>query len=198
MSTAGIPTVGPRGIQFRSRIEAQWAYIFDHFGWTWEYEPIDLRGYIPDFIIQFENTKVLVEVKGDTDIWDRTVNTQYINKIVDSGWTGNYMIVGASYKASHFDGWVNIGLWGGKYEDGREGFDHLALRKTKNGDYWDLGGNEMVFDIGWYSTRAPDDQRIEYNWKQTDENGYKLFQKIWTKYKNKVQWKGTQNFSSKR
>ena len=30
----GIPTIGVRGIQFRSRIEAQWAYIFEKLGWN--------------------------------------------------------------------------------------------------------------------------------------------------------------------
>jgi len=40
----GIPTIGVRGIQFRSRIEAQWAYIFEKLEWNWEYEPIDLEG----------------------------------------------------------------------------------------------------------------------------------------------------------
>ena len=53
----GIPTIGVRGIQFRSRIEAQWAYIFEKLEWNWEYEPIDLEGYIPDFIIKFDNDK---------------------------------------------------------------------------------------------------------------------------------------------
>ena len=39
----GIPTIGVRGIQFRSRIEAQWAYIFEKLEWNWEYEAIDFR-----------------------------------------------------------------------------------------------------------------------------------------------------------
>lgn len=40
------------GVQFRSRLEARWAAFFDLVGWRWEYEPIDLAGYIPDFVVQ--------------------------------------------------------------------------------------------------------------------------------------------------
>ena len=56
----GIPTEY-RGYQFRSRAEARWAAFFDQLGWAWEYEPIDLDGYIPDFVLE---DSLLVEVKG--------------------------------------------------------------------------------------------------------------------------------------
>lgn len=57
----GIPTVGPRGTCYRS---------LDAFGWAWEYEPIDLAGYIPDFIVRGgsanrDGAPVLVEVKPE-------------------------------------------------------------------------------------------------------------------------------------
>jgi len=39
------------GVQFRSRLEARWAAFFDLLGWKWEYEPFDLQGYIPDFLL---------------------------------------------------------------------------------------------------------------------------------------------------
>ena len=90
----GIPTVGPKGIQFRSRIEAQWAYVFEALKWKWEYEPYDLPGYIPDFIVTFPNKQVLVEVKGAVNIWE---TTEHVHKIIDSGWEGSYVIVGANY-----------------------------------------------------------------------------------------------------
>lgn len=37
------------GVQFRSRLEARWAAFFDLAGWKWEYEPIDLGDWVPDF-----------------------------------------------------------------------------------------------------------------------------------------------------
>jgi len=50
------------GIQFRSRLEARWAKFFDLCGWAWEYEPFDMHGWIPDFVLRGTNS-VLVEVK---------------------------------------------------------------------------------------------------------------------------------------
>lgn len=47
---SGIPTLY-KGIRFRSRLEAKWAVFFDLVGWSWVYEPFDLDGYIPDFLI---------------------------------------------------------------------------------------------------------------------------------------------------
>lgn len=58
---ASIPTTY-KGIDFRSRLEARWAVLFDLFKWEWEYEPIDLNGWTPDFKIK-GNEDILVEVK---------------------------------------------------------------------------------------------------------------------------------------
>ena len=49
--------------RFRSRLEARWAAFFDAIGWQWEYEPIDLAGYIPDFVIRTNADPIFVEVK---------------------------------------------------------------------------------------------------------------------------------------
>lgn len=40
-----------KGINFRSLLEARWAYFFDKLGWTWQYEPFEMDGYIPDFLV---------------------------------------------------------------------------------------------------------------------------------------------------
>jgi hypothetical protein len=48
---ANIPTIY-NGVQFRSRLEAKWAAFFDLLGWHWHYEPLDLDGWIPDFLIE--------------------------------------------------------------------------------------------------------------------------------------------------
>lgn len=37
------------GVTFRSKLEATWAAFFDLAGIEWEYEPISLPGWIPDF-----------------------------------------------------------------------------------------------------------------------------------------------------
>jgi hypothetical protein len=42
------------GVLFRSRLEARWAAFFDLVKWKWEYEPIDLPRWVPDFKVEFE------------------------------------------------------------------------------------------------------------------------------------------------
>lgn len=57
----GIPTKY-KARQYRSRLEARWAAMFDLLKWHVEYEPCDFNGWIPDFVIQeYQNT--FVEVK---------------------------------------------------------------------------------------------------------------------------------------
>lgn len=62
MAITAIPTTY-RGIEFRSRLEAKWAIMFDLLDWEWEYEPIDLDGYIPDFHINFDRQNFFIEIK---------------------------------------------------------------------------------------------------------------------------------------
>jgi hypothetical protein len=58
---ASIPT-RYNSVQFRSRLEARWAAFFDLVGWKWDYEPLDLGGWTPDFLIKGK-VPALVEVK---------------------------------------------------------------------------------------------------------------------------------------
>jgi hypothetical protein len=46
----GIPTMY-KGVNYRSRLEARWAAFFDRARWPYQYEPLDLPGWIPDFAI---------------------------------------------------------------------------------------------------------------------------------------------------
>lgn len=50
------------GVNFRSRLEARWAAFFDLCGWEWDYEPFDLDGWAPDFLLRGK-VPALVEVK---------------------------------------------------------------------------------------------------------------------------------------
>ena len=56
------------GTRFRSRLEARWAAFFDQAGWRWEYEPLDLRGWVPDFLLIGRMRTIPVEVKPI--LWD--------------------------------------------------------------------------------------------------------------------------------
>lgn len=102
------------GTQFRSRLEAKWAAFFDLAGWDWEYEPIDLNGYIPDFVLGFKEP-LIVEVKpflGSPFDWDKQEHeaTAVLEKIVESGWRGEGLLVGAAlWTGPHAMGWVDSG-----------------------------------------------------------------------------------------
>jgi hypothetical protein len=105
-----IPTVY-RNVQFRSRLEARWARFFDLVGWRWHYEPLDLRGYIPDFLLDFENAPILVEVKPRfSDVFEAEM------KIANSGWDRDAVIVDSMPEFRHIHGadwtWLSFGvLW---------------------------------------------------------------------------------------
>ncbi len=77
-----------RGINFRSRLEARWGAFFSLMGWDWSYEPIDLDGYIPDFILHMHED-VLVEVKPFMRLNDPSIKDA-IAKIEGSGWDPKY------------------------------------------------------------------------------------------------------------
>ena len=51
------------GATFRSRLEARWAAYFDLCAIRWVYEPIDLHGWAPDFLLSLPGCAVYVEVK---------------------------------------------------------------------------------------------------------------------------------------
>lgn len=58
-----------RGIQFASRLEADWAFMLDSMEIAWQYEPnsyvIGNENYIPDFYLNEQ--RVWAEVKGPMD-----------------------------------------------------------------------------------------------------------------------------------
>lgn len=50
------------GRRYRSQLEARWAQFFRYAGWRFEYEPFQLVGWVPDFLLMGESA-VLVEIK---------------------------------------------------------------------------------------------------------------------------------------
>jgi hypothetical protein len=50
-------------VRYRSRLEARWAAFFAELGWSFYYEPQELPGWAPDFLIDGPDASVFVEVK---------------------------------------------------------------------------------------------------------------------------------------
>lgn len=197
---AAIPTNGPRGIRFRSRLEAQWAYFFDFVGWNWEYEPFDLRGYIPDFILKFAKVEILVEIKGTLDKADLN---NYVKKIEDSGWVGDYMICGACIWKGDWPGESGVlgllGYFGGHddpYQDNLFTSSPLLVSKSSCEccEYYIRGIQN--FNITGRSDWSP------YNVSCNSGDGmngwdyhdgiltYTEVNQVFVQAKNKAQWKG--------
>lgn len=83
----------------RSQLEARYAILFDLLGLHWSYEPIELQGYIPDYLLDTEiwckpqvRGPVLFEVRPHLHKEDYR---ESINKIAKSGWRGPAIVGGA-------------------------------------------------------------------------------------------------------
>ena len=63
------------GVRFRSRLEATWASFFDLTGIEWEYEPVRLDGWIPDFRLF---GRFLCEVKPIQMTGFAVASTEYV------------------------------------------------------------------------------------------------------------------------
>lgn len=119
----GIPTTY-QGILFRSRVEARWAAMFDRLGWHWQYEPLDLDGYIPDFLVSMGGARILVEIKHSPD--DEELAKAKM-KIESSGWHGEAMIL-VDYLDD--DSQQPVIGWLGEVENGPDG-DQLVWGQAR-------------------------------------------------------------------
>ena len=181
----GIPT-NYRGVRFRSRLEARWAALFDLLGWKWEYEPIDLAGYIPDFILDFRPGPVLVEVKPAFTVPE--LIGAAAEKVDHSGWgstnVNDALIVGAMW-----DPWGPEPPQGGYPTAG-------AVRQQIEGNHdWDealwhqcLGcGGPSIHHAsqGWFCTVCG---AYDGNAFLVEEGG--AVEALWHQAGNTVRWKG--------
>lgn len=123
-TTPAIPTTYAN-VLFRSRLEARWAAMFDLMMWPWDYEPIDLEFYIPDFILRFPSEPVLCEVKPALyadDLWPHS------KKIVKSGWDGQFLIVGGALLRSG-SGQTTFGITSERIGESVGIFDHAVCHR---------------------------------------------------------------------
>lgn len=88
----GIPTTYG-GQQFRSTLEASWAAFFDELEWPWEYEPYELDGYIPDFVLPFAAGPILVEIKPEHYLDRLKAQT---GRLEGSTWEHEAIVVGST------------------------------------------------------------------------------------------------------
>ena len=185
MSTMGIPTV-VNHCRYRSRLEAKWATFFTMLGWKYQYEPYDLNGWIPDFILIGKDRDTLVEVKPFSR---KEEFREEINKIVKAI-TGiphqqkEILLLGCSIfpcETKGKIGWIGLVDEDGCYcEHGWGEIGEVVLNHQFDG--WGFISNE-----GNWTDRITGINSKHYGTVPYDEALH-----IWNEAGNLVQWKATQ------
>ncbi len=159
---AAIPTIY-KGVQFRSRLEARWAAYWDIVGFHWAYEPFDLSGYIPDFLLSIThpvndrcyecgwfdaeqtNTGVgcsrIVEIKPAMEI---SGLIEAARKLDNTGWNGRAFVYGSSPSIGLRRYMDSVYGWGWRFE----------TRVEPPGDVWTQAGNLVQYKGPQAETRG--------------------------------------------
>ena len=96
------------GTTFRSQLEARWAAYFDKRGIAWEYEPVRLNAWAPDFRLALDGGEAYAEVKPVSEF-----PMDVAQRILNAGWTGDILILGRGPRHAwryRGDGWAPMGL----------------------------------------------------------------------------------------
>jgi hypothetical protein len=184
----GIPTVY-KGRQFRSRLEARWAAFFDLLHWPYEYEPFELPGWIPDFLL-LGDTRVLVEVKPVVD-FPKDIADEISIAAGTAGWDGELLIVGASISpGGPYAGDVQLGWLGELYEKGTT----QSWVWSGAGAYGSRGCiGVSSHDHTWFD-RIHDCFVGKDHWGSSDVGEEAI--NLWTRAGNLTQWRGKQSIVS--
>lgn len=177
-----------KGRAYRSRLEARWAAMFDMFGWKYEYEPFDLPGWIPDFII-VSKMPVLVEVKPAIKFEGSFPVEQIRSAMQFSEYSkAEVLLLGSILLGESSIGWLgeNMGCYSEDEDSNDVDLDYgLAILTGKENETDDptppLG---LIHEYQWFRDRIsghyPGGQRcgIEDS----------IIQRMWNTAGNTVQW----------
>lgn len=173
----GIPTYY-KYRKYRSRLEARWACTFDLFGWKFEYEPFDLDGWIPDFIIYGVEQELIVEVKPFSKLKEFDTN-KVIKGIKKYKQGTEILLLGSTifkqdeYFQSAYIGW--LGEYNGKEYDFGEAVINFYERK------WGI-----IHSYGFYKDRITSLYRGN---DYIDTPNFNKVLYIWNRAGNITQWK---------
>jgi len=195
----GIPTLY-RHTQFRSRLEARWAAFFDLVDWDWEYEPLDLPGWIPDFIIfcpggywtygecphKLPKKNIFVEVKPIDDFDDFEDRQKVFNALKQSKYSGTEVLV-LGYRIIEYGpcvskiGWLMDFMLPSEEARYDYGFDGAHIALYNNGS-WGLEA-----ECGSFTNRITGRRDCDKPGRRW-ESQYDL-DTLWAKAGNEVQYK---------
>jgi hypothetical protein len=193
------------GIQFRSKLEARWYLFMKNLGWNIEYEPEieGIVGWIPDFLIIGNGTKVLVEVKPFQTLSDFEGDyaSQTIKKIENSIKNvkiNAILIVGSSLNLRKADCGGGYSFVGGKImrpttptDDGRFFYDDYFAYTDRPGGKMRVG---VCDEMNNYDDIINNDHDGGY---ELDENNKNFVYQCWNKAGSKLQWKSNVEIDEK-
>ena len=178
MTYAAIKTTY-NGVNFRSRLEAKWARFFDLMGWKYEYEPYDLNGWIPDFIL-FGEDEILVEVKPFSKFEDFDTNKLFNATKGTEKEVKELLLLGTSiFEPQCFYECASIG-WLAENHDNEKWFSNAVMNNWKNHyGFFHAEGSWLdritgIYD-GDHCLNVPSYQEIKSIWNQAGSS---------------VQWRG--------
>lgn len=187
------------GVMYRSRLEAKWACFFTILGWEFQYEPFDLSGWIPDFVLKGKKQNTLVEIKP---FFDEKEFAPHLDKIFNALFKATsplqeVLLLGASLDESEFDhDYTRLGwLFGAELQS--ENLPpsikdyYYDTNEAAINAYRDSYGVYGFFDIyGSWVDRMTD----EYDGDTMLAPGnHQTFLEVWDECTNRVQWQSHRN-----
>ena len=128
-----------RGTLFDSRTEARWAAFLDKLGVDWSYQPFDLNGWFPDFLLTFPAVQYS-NGNGETAL---TTKREFLVEVKPI--TEFHQPTAERMRTAHQEATILLGREPAANEDG----DHLR--------------------IGWWVDDFPDEEYSEDWWHDTTE-----------------------------
>lgn len=188
MAIPGIPN-SYKGRNYRSLLETRWAIMFEKLGWQAEYEPFELNGWIPDFILIGKKESLLVEVKPFSHF------DQYADAIIkiENGVRGTeyesseVLLLGID-PARRIDFWPYpmlgwMGEWIGDIDD-----DDVYRREYSEARIWQSSSG--LFGI-CSSVFSYHDRMNDLEWKDCGDGDHEvsIITKMWADAGSQTQWK---------
>lgn len=172
------------GLNFRSILEAKWAAFFDLIDLEWKYEPYEINGKIPDFILYtkketvYKTNQIIVEIKPSIFIDDKfkkDLLIKYYNV------KAHILILNENpFYETKYSNTISIG-----YLSQYHGDEHCEFYEGELKGIFDIGSSYMIFD-GIFGECHIDNRKYF-----TDPNSeeHLILLNIWKDAQNDVQFK---------
>lgn len=177
-----------RNRRYRSRLEARWAVMFDLLSWRYEYEPYDLRGFIPDYAL-FGAEEIITEVKPYSSLEEFDRGKILAALKGTEKWGKEVLLLGSTLIAAAMPIWDNrpaviLGFLG-EFEKG--------VGREFGGEYWFSRAILNYYEGKWgfYHEEGCFKDRITGLYEGDHylcNPGYEEVLKLWNQAGNIVQW----------